>query len=247
MKNSELSPDNYNVKSNDLLDREYKYSNDEVARFIDRIDVNADLTLNNNITVKRTLMMMPDPANKVVLDIGTGEGRWARYLASSGSKNVFGIDICQDMIDEAMIRSQQKDLNVNFSCSRIEDFHKYDFDLVNSFFAVNYIKDLDIFFKEVNKRLVDGGDFIFSTKSIEHDDNISTNRNKLLVIVDDKGHSVHSYQNSLEDYVNFAYNNNFEITDFFRKDNEDQVFGSGSQPLDLKVADIVVLCKKTDR
>lgn len=80
-----------------------------------------------------------------VLEVGTGGGRWAFYIAPS-VRNVVGIDISQEMIDIASNLKIKSGLeNVNFVKSNFLEFDsEYQFNVIYFSGVLQYISDLDL-------------------------------------------------------------------------------------------------------
>ena len=97
-----------------------------------------------------------------VLDLGCGTGGHDRKLIDLGAKKVLGIDLSNNMINEA-----RKNTNTDKIEYRIMSMNNIDtidekFDLVISSLAIHYIEDYDSLCKKVYNLLNTGGRFIFS-------------------------------------------------------------------------------------
>lgn len=77
-------------------------------------------------------------------------------------KKVVGIDLSDNMINEA-IKSTNSD-KIEYKIMPMQNIDELDekFDLVVSSLAIHYIEDYDSLCKKVYKLLLDGGRFIFS-------------------------------------------------------------------------------------
>ena len=110
--------------------------------------------------------MLPDLAGKCVLDLGCGFGWHCIYAAEQGAAHVTGVDISENMLAQARVKSADYD-NITYVHSPIEDFTcpGESFDLVISSLAFHYIACFDHICKLVHTCLVPGGEFVFS---VEH-------------------------------------------------------------------------------
>jgi len=99
---------------------------------------------------------------KTLLDIGCGTGKHLKFFKELGY-SVSGIDLSQDMIDEAKKNLSQ---NKGLFCCNSNDFNlnsKYDV-IISLFHVMNYIiknEDLEKTFKNISLHLSKGGIFIF--------------------------------------------------------------------------------------
>lgn len=104
-----------------------------------------------------------NPKDKVIYDIGCGNGYMARHLAKQGAK-VYASDISSKLIEEA--KKKSKNVDIFYSVHDATDFSDYKtemFDIVLMNMVIHYIKDLDKLFDGVNKVLKRGGLLVFST------------------------------------------------------------------------------------
>lgn len=102
---------------------------------------------------------------KTVLDMGCGTGKHAELLCDAGY-NVHGIDLSEDMLKIANNRCKNKEDQLSFSHSDIQELDlDRKFDIVVSLFHVmsyqNRNSELIKAFKVARNHLKDGGIFIF--------------------------------------------------------------------------------------
>jgi ubiquinone/menaquinone biosynthesis C-methylase UbiE len=110
--------------------------------------------------------------NKVILDLGCGDGRWSEYLSKLGAKKVFGIDISQDMLDLAKQRIKDKLLsNIKIIRADIQNlpFSNFSIDLAFSVFSLMYFRNLEAVIKEIGRTLKNGGHLYIATNIIQID------------------------------------------------------------------------------
>ena len=102
---------------------------------------------------------------KTILDLGCGTGKHDELLCDKGYK-VHGIDLSLDMLKKAFERAKNRDHELSFSHSNIQDLNLLEkFDVVVSLFHVvsyqNSNIELTKCFEVAKKHLKDGGVFIF--------------------------------------------------------------------------------------
>ncbi len=112
------------------------------------------------------LSLIPEIANKAILDIGCGMGDLCRFFAEADAGKVIGVDISSNMLQIARERTRIYS-NVQLYQSAIEDFDTIpeQFDLIVSSLALHYVQDLSAVFVKVHKWLKESGRFVFS---VEH-------------------------------------------------------------------------------
>lgn len=172
--------------------------------------------------------MLPDFADKRVLDLGCGFGWHCRYAVEQGAKAVVGVDISERMLNEARSRTESK--AVQYIRMPIEDidFPPDSFDVAVSSLAFHYIESFGMICSKVSQCLASGGDFVFS---VEHpvftahgteDWYYDSQGNKLHWPVDRYfeegirktvflGEEVYKYHKTLTTYVNTLLQSGFEI------------------------------------
>jgi ubiquinone/menaquinone biosynthesis C-methylase UbiE len=109
--------------------------------------------------------MMPDFQGKRVLDLGCGFGWHCRYAVENGAASVIGVDLSQNMLDEAKKKTNSE--NIQYIRMPIEDidFPDNSFDAVISSLALHYVQSFEEVLSKISKCLSSGGYFVFS---VEH-------------------------------------------------------------------------------
>lgn len=109
--------------------------------------------------------MLPDFRDKRVLDLGCGFGWHCRYAVEKGASAVFGIDISQKMLNEAIEKTSSS--KVKYFCMSIEDidFEENSFDVVISSLAFHYVESFEHIVDRVSRCLTRNGILVFS---VEH-------------------------------------------------------------------------------
>jgi SAM-dependent methyltransferase len=109
--------------------------------------------------------MLPDLADKRVLDLGCGFGAFCRFATDQGAKSVLGIDLSEKMLETA--RQRTKSPAVTYRRGDLDnlDLGGETFDIVFSSLAFHYVADFSALAKTIRAALIDGGALVFS---IEH-------------------------------------------------------------------------------
>lgn len=120
---------------------------------------------NNLLEQPNFLKLVPDLAEKNVLDLGCGMGDFAYSCVTKGAKNVLGIDISTKMITVAKKRYQHE--QIQFQKTALEDMklESGHFDFISSSLAFHYVADFDALIEKISLALCDEGVLLFS---IEH-------------------------------------------------------------------------------
>lgn len=102
-----------------------------------------------------------------VVDIGCGEGYFARQLKKEGANRVHAIDISEEMINRAMEQEAAEELGIEYSTGGATDLGSLDdasFDVAVAMFLFNYltVEQSVRAMQEVRRVLRKGGRFIFA-------------------------------------------------------------------------------------
>ncbi len=121
-----------------------------------------DLSANELIEIPQLFELIGDVTNLSILDLGCGTGKHDRKLIEMGAKKVVGIDLSNNMINEA-IKNSNSD-KIEYKIMSMNDIDQLDekFDMIVSSLAIHYIEDYDGLCQKVYNSLVNGGRFIFS-------------------------------------------------------------------------------------
>ena len=108
--------------------------------------------------------MLPDFRGKRVLDLGCGFGWHCRYAAENGAQSVLGIDISENMLQEA--RRRTEDPRVEYRKISLEEYEypENSFDAVISSLALHYVESFEDICRKVYRCLKPGGEFVFSAE-----------------------------------------------------------------------------------
>jgi len=119
---------------------------------------------NHNVLIEQPAMatLLPDLAEKHVLDLGCGCGANCLDFVCRGASRVLGIDISENMLSAA--REEAYDPKIEYRRMDMTDISSVEeqFDLAYSSLAFHYIEDLPKLFAEIYRHLVPGGILLFS-------------------------------------------------------------------------------------
>ncbi len=106
--------------------------------------------------------LLGDVKNKVILDIGCGDGAMDSVLAKLGAKSVLGVDISSLLIEKAVAENNHP--NIKFMKLDVKQLSNLEnkFDIIISSLAFHYMRDFSKLFKDAAKVLKRGGLLVFS-------------------------------------------------------------------------------------
>lgn len=109
--------------------------------------------------------LFPPLQGKSVLDLGCGYGWHCKFAVEQGAANVLGLDLSQNMIEEARKRNQEKQIEYRICGIEEYEYPTNTWDCVISNLVLHYIEDIERIFEKVYKTLKPNGVFLFN---IEH-------------------------------------------------------------------------------
>lgn len=113
---------------------------------------------------ERELNLLGNVRNKKILELGCGGGQCSIAFAKKGAKCT-AIDFSENQLKFADKLAKDAEVKINFIKSDIQKFKfkkNEKFDIVFSSFALQFIPNLELCFKSINKILKTGGLFVFS-------------------------------------------------------------------------------------
>lgn len=123
-----------------------------------------DNEINYNDLLEQPAMakLLPDLNGKSVLDLGCGYGHNCIDFVNRGAEKVVGIDISEKMLSVA--REESSHSKIEYRNMSMTDISKLSdkFDFIYSSLAFHYVKDFDIFAKDMFSILNDDGQLLFS-------------------------------------------------------------------------------------
>lgn len=111
--------------------------------------------------------LLPDFADKRLLDLGCGYGWHCIYAMEQGAQYALGVDISHKMLEVAREKTAAAGVSpVEYVCCAMEDVDvpAESFDVVLSSLALHYVASFDAIAKLVFRALKPGGWFVFSAE-----------------------------------------------------------------------------------
>lgn len=106
--------------------------------------------------------LMGTVKDQKVLDAGCGEGYLSRLLANLGA-HVTAVDYSKRMLEIAKERTTSEQIDYKYgNCEDLSFLEDQSFDLIVSNMVIQDLADYEKVFLEMNRLLVNGGNFIFS-------------------------------------------------------------------------------------
>lgn len=102
-----------------------------------------------------------EPQGKAVLDLGCGEGHFARTVRAAGAAQAAGLDISPALIETARTRDPQGEYHVH-DIQAGPFFQPESFDAMTAFMVMMYMRDLDAAYANIANILRPGGRFVAS-------------------------------------------------------------------------------------
>jgi ubiquinone/menaquinone biosynthesis C-methylase UbiE len=118
----------------------------------------------NHYLMPRMLAMLGDVNGKTVLDLGCGEGGYARELRRRGAR-VTGADGSERLIEVAVQRARSEALDVRFvhtNANALVGLNSTDFDVVVASMSLMDVEDYPGAMREVHRVLRSGGALVMS-------------------------------------------------------------------------------------
>lgn len=145
------------------------------------------ITYNDFIEQPAIKSLLHSLEGKIILELGSGTGVFAKYCVELGATKVVAVDISRNMINKA--KEENSHDKIDYICMPIEDLEiqHQKFDLIISSLAIHYVEDYPKLIEKVYDLLNREGEFIFST---EHP--ISTARKEVRNWIEDsEGSKLH--------------------------------------------------------
>lgn len=119
--------------------------------------------------LKKTL---PNNLNeKIIIDLGCGDGRWSKYLNSLGTKQIYAVDNSEEMIKKAT-QNLRNLKNKKIICADIQKlpFQNNSIDIGLSTFSLMYFENLETVINEIGRVLKSNGLLYITTNIINISD-----------------------------------------------------------------------------
>ena len=166
-------------------------------------------------------MLPKNLEGKSVLDLGCGNGRYSELFCESGAEEVIGLDLSEEMINEAQKRKVENGLKqLELIRADINDMPLavHSFDLVFSRFSLMYGKNLDSIIEKIGHILKDKGlsyvlTNIFSINNPSLFEEIKKEVVPLDLPIGDKKVRFLNYAQTMEEYKSAFINANLTLED----------------------------------
>ncbi|MEY9178848.1 SAM-dependent methyltransferase [Bradyrhizobium sp. USDA 326] len=109
--------------------------------------------------------LLPDLADKRIVDLGCGFGWASRWMREQGATSVLGIDLSENMISRAQEMTSDNAITYRTADLETLELPQATFDLAYSALTFHYICNFERLVRMVHRSLVPGADFVFT---IEH-------------------------------------------------------------------------------
>lgn len=109
--------------------------------------------------------LLPEIADKRVVELGCGFGQLTRWLAAEGAKDVLAFDLSETMLGRAIAETDSAAVRYRRTDLETLTLEPRSADLVVSSMTLHYLEDFDRLAKTLFAALVPGGQLVFS---VEH-------------------------------------------------------------------------------
>jgi SAM-dependent methyltransferase len=100
--------------------------------------------------------------NKSILDLGCGDASFGKELLNQGASFYTGIEGSEQMVKAANLNITNGNGKILHETMESFSYPRNHFEIVTSRFAIHYVSDFYLLFKNVHNTLIDNGKFIFS-------------------------------------------------------------------------------------
>ena len=118
----------------------------------------------NFLLMPRMLEMLGDVSGRLILDLGCGEGGYARELKRRGA-NIIGVDGSESLVRIARERAEKESLEIEFICANANDLNSIadnSYELVVASMSLMDVEDYPGAVREVRRVLRNGGSLLMS-------------------------------------------------------------------------------------
>ena len=211
---------------------------------------------------EKNLNLLPDLADKKVLDVCCGTGHSLEYVHKKGAEELWGLDISQEQIKLAGNWLSDKGIKAKLICSPMEEecgIPNNYFDLVYSVFGIGWASDLNKTFSLIQSYLKSGGKFIFNWShpihkctGIESGKIVFSNSyyDEGWYCAQLQGEQVVMCNRMLSTYINALANNGFVIEKLIEKPNGELLCQDNSafaEKARIVPVGFVIVCRKSDK
>lgn len=119
---------------------------------------------NNAIESPIIYELIGDFKNKSILDLGCGDASFGRELLHKGASFYTGIDGSEQMVAAKQFDSAPDKWIIHHNTMEAYQYPTSEFDIVTSRFAIHYVSEITILFRNIHKALKTNGHFVFSVQ-----------------------------------------------------------------------------------
>lgn len=119
---------------------------------------------NNAIESPIIYELIDDFQNKSILDLGCGDASFGKDLLNQGAGFYTGIEGSAQMVASAKFNLTAENGTIFHETMESYSYPENKYDIVTSRFAIHYVSDIHILFRNVHKTLKDNGKFVFSVQ-----------------------------------------------------------------------------------
>lgn len=192
----------------------------------------------NYLPSEEKLNLLGALSDKIVLEIGCGNGRSLKYAADLGAFDLWGLDISANQIEKAKDFLESQGIHAKLVCAPMEDecgLPAGYFDLVYSVFGIGWTTDLNKTFQRIHSYLKKDGRFIFGWShpihkcvSVENGRFIFSNSyfNEEWYLADMSGKEIMLSNRMLSTYINALAGNGFVIEELIEETDKEKAMAS---------------------
>lgn len=192
-----------NKKINEIYDKA------TVARYYETVGKNVESNNENDADKLLHSLIPQNLQDKVVLDLGCGNGRYSEIFCKNGAKKVIAVDLSEAMINQAQERKTEKKLQqLELVRADIGDLpiKKDSLDYIFSRFSLMYTSDLNKVMRKLSDELANGGEMLIETNIVtittpKLQDNIKKEPISLILTIGDKKVQLKNFAYTFKDYI----------------------------------------------
>ncbi|MBM7578200.1 class I SAM-dependent methyltransferase [Jeotgalibacillus terrae] len=119
---------------------------------------------NNAIENPIIYELIGDFQNKSILDLGCGDASFGKEILNQGANFYTGVEGSAQMVASANLNLLDENGTILHDTMESYSYPMKNYDIVTSRFAIHYVLDIQLLFKNVYNTLTDEGKFVFSVQ-----------------------------------------------------------------------------------